>query len=427
MHFVKLLLICFLSAFISYAQPLNDACGNAQSLCPNVSTTGTNYLATATVCPDCDDDFSFCFSGTNSVWYKFTTNANGGNAVLSFSNLSFNTQPNRGNQLQASIIAALAPCDASTFTLVSNCVGNATGDFQLTATNLLPNTTYYVVVNGAKNNNAPLSAEATFNLILNGSAVDRLPVDLTLVGPTANICPSTPTTFVAYISNCQDTSLFSWSINNTVVATTLSPFWTTSTLQNGDILAVSCSCFDVCTENFSFTLDTLQVDSLWVDAGSDQTIEAGTTTQLNGSSNGTSVEWQPTFLVSNASFLTPFVSPTSTTTYFLTATQNNCTLVDEVIVFVKDNMVIPGSFSPNSDGTNDTWIIEGISDFPNTRVQIYNRWGQVVADIAGYSDFKAWDGTNKGKQLSDGVYFYVIDFNDPSKKEQLKGNVTLIR
>jgi gliding motility-associated-like protein len=426
-RFVKLLLICFLTAFVGFSQPLNDGCGNAITLCPNVSTAGTNYLATATVCPDCDDDFNFCFAGTNSVWYKFTTNANGGTAVLSFSSLLFNTQVNRGNQLQAAIFEALAPCDASTFTLVSNCIDNATTNFQLTATNLLPNTTYYIVVNGAKNNNAPLSAEATFNLILSGNAVDRLPVSLTIAGPTSNICPSTPTTYVTYISNCQDTSLFSWSINNTVVATTLSPFWTSSTLQNGDILSVSCSCFEVCTENYTFTLDTLQVDSLWVDAGPDQTVEAGTTVQLNGQSNGTSYQWQPSFLVSNPTTLVPFVVPNTTTTYFLTVSQNSCTLVDEVTVFITDNITIPGSFSPNNDGANDTWIIEGIADFPNTQVLIYNRWGQVVADITGYNDFKAWNGTNQGKQVSDGVYFYVIDFNDPSKKEKLKGNVTLIR
>jgi gliding motility-associated-like protein len=102
-------------------------------------------------------------------------------------------------------------------------------------------------------------------------------------------------------------------------------------------------------------------------------------------------------------------------------------LTDAVTINITDNLIIPGSFSPNNDGTNDIWILEGINQFPNTHVLIYNRWGEVLADIAGYSDFKAWDGTNKGKQVSDGVYFYVIDFNDPARKEQLKGNVTIIR
>lgn len=426
-HIVKLLLICFLSANASFSQPVNDACGNAISLCPNVSTSGSNYLATATVCPDCDDDFNFCFTGTNSVWYKFTTNANGGSAVVAFSSLLFNTQVNHGNQLQAAVIEALAPCDASTYSLVSNCVNTATGNFQLTASGLLPNTTYYIVVNGAKNNNAPLSAEATFDLILSGNAVDRLPVSLTIAGPTTNICPSTPTTFVSYISNCQDTSLFSWYINDTLVASTLSPFWTSSSFQNNDVLSVSCSCFDVCTENYSFSLGALSVVDLWVDAGVDQTVAAETTVQLSGQSNGITNSWEPSFLVSNATVLAPFVIPSTTTTYFLTATKSGCSLSDAITITVSDNLVIPGSFSPNNDGTNDTWIIEGIDEFPNTQVLIYNRWGEVVADITGYSNFKSWDGTNKGKQVSDGVYFYVIDFNDPKKKEQLKGNVTLIR
>ena len=424
---VKLLLICFLSALTGFSQPVNDACGTAISLCPNVSAAGTNYLATATVCPDCDDDFNFCFAGTNSVWYKFTTNANGGTAVVSFSSLLFNTQANRGNQLQAAIIEALAPCDASTYTLVSNCVNNATTNFQLTATSLFPNTTYYIVVNGAKNNNTPLSAEATFNLVVTGNAVDRLPVSLTIAGPTTNICPSTPTTYVTYISNCQDTSLFSWYINDTLVASTLSPFWTSSSFQNGDVLSVSCSCFDVCTENYTYSLGALSVVDLWVDAGIDQTVSSGTQVQLTGQSNGMTNSWEPSFLVSNPSVLAPFVTPNTSTTYYLTASKSGCSLTDAVTINITDNLIIPGSFSPNNDGTNDIWILEGINQFPNTHVLIYNRWGQVVADIAGYSDFKAWDGTNKGKQVSDGVYFYVIDFNDPARKEQLKGNVTIIR
>jgi gliding motility-associated-like protein len=59
-------------------------------------------------------------------------------------------------------------------------------------------------------------------------------------------------------------------------------------------------------------------------------------------------------------------------------------------------------------------------------VSIYDRWGQLITDITGYSILKSWDGTNNGKPVTDGVYFYSIDFND-EKREILKGSVSVIR
>src|SRR5690606_10931273 len=38
-------------------------------------------------------------------------------------------------------------------------------------------------------------------------------------------------------------------------------------------------------------------------------------------------------------------------------------------------------FSPNGDGINDFWKIEGIGDYPDNKVSIYNRWGDMVFQI----------------------------------------------
>ena len=95
-------------------------------------------------------------------------------------------------------------------------------------------------------------------------------------------------------------------------------------------------------------------------------------------------------------------------------------------VFVSDNLEIPGSFSPNGDGHNDKWVIEGIGFYPDAQVVIYDRWGQKIAEIAGYSLIKAWDGTNKGKPVSDGVYFYSLDLRQNNDTKPLKGSITVI-
>ena len=171
----------------------------------------------------------------------------------------------------------------------------------------------------------------------------------------------------------------------------------------------------------------LIMDPLFVDAGLDQTVLYGTEVTLTGSSNGLDYTWAPASELSDPFSISTLTTANETTTFYLTASNANCTVVDQVTVFVSDVLTIPGSFSPNGDGVNDTWIIPGISFYPNTRITLFDRWGQMVTDIVGYNDLKPWDGTKNGKLVSDGVYFYVIDLKSESSSKPLKGSVTLIR
>ncbi len=424
---VKVLLISFLCAIEGFAQLANDACATATSLCPSVGVSGSNIGATAATCPTCEDNFTFCFSGTNSVWYQFNTNVTGGDVAFTFSNLNFNLQANRGNQLQATIVQAVVPCDAATYAMVSNCEAGSAGAFTISATGLPANTTYYLVVNGAKNGGATLPAEATFDLIGSGTGFDRPPAGLSIGGPTMTVCPQTPTSFTAYLVNCTDTSDFYWSVNGTLRAVTQSSLWLTSELQNGDVVSVVCSCFNICPDTLTYTYPAVSVDPLTVDAGPDLTVQAGGSVQLVGTSNGTDFMWNPTQTLNTPYAISTYATPEQTTVYTLTALNANCALSDEMTVFVSDNLTIPGSFSPNGDGHNDKWVIEGIEFYPDAQVVVYDRWGQKIADIAGYSLTKAWDGTNKGKPVSDGVYFYSLDLRLNNDTKPLKGSITVIR
>ncbi|WP_300666827.1 gliding motility-associated C-terminal domain-containing protein [Fluviicola sp.] len=424
---VKVLLISFLSAIEGFSQLPNDACATATPLCPNVTTSGSNIGATATTCPSCEDNFTFCFSGTNSVWYQFTTNVTGGTVNFNISNLLFNVQANRGTQLQAAIVQAIVPCDAATYTLVSNCGAGSATAFTLSAAALPANTTYYLVVNGAKNGGATLPAEATFDLVGFGPGFDRPPPAIAIGGPTTTICPQTPASFTTYLTNCTDTSDFYWSVNGVLRAVTQGSLWLTSELQNGDVVSVVCSCFDICPDTLTFSYPAVSVDPLIVDAGPDQTIQAGASVQLVGVSNGTDFMWNPTQTLNTPYSISTYATPDETTVYTLTAMNANCSLSDELTVFVSNNLNIPGSFSPNGDGHNDKWVIEGIDFYPDAQVVIYDRWGQKVAEIAGYSLTKAWDGTNKGKPVSDGVFFYSLDLRQNNDTKPLKGSITVIR
>jgi gliding motility-associated-like protein len=88
-------------------------------------------------------------------------------------------------------------------------------------------------------------------------------------------------------------------------------------------------------------------------------------------------------------------------------------------------LVIYTGFSPNNDGINDTWMIDGISLFPENSVTIFNRWGDKVWSAKNYDNSeRVFSGTNQsGTTLSDGTYFYIIE----TSAEKYKGWVEITK
>lgn len=427
-HIVKLLLTCLLLIPVLRAQPVNDACVNSLSLCPSEVVNATNANATVTFCPDCEDDFNFCFQPKNSVWFKFYTNVTGGDATVRISNLLFNLDPFFGQHLQATILSSTVDCNASSFKQVGNCEDTIVSVTFLQATGLPPNSVYYVVITGATTAGATLAAEANFSIEVFGTGIDRPAPALSILPPDGVICPDQASFFIANLENCADTSSFRWYLNGGLIATTSEPNLQTSAIENEDMLSVQCSCFLTCKVNLKMDYGPIFVDPISVYAGPDQFIVLEDKVDLKATAtNAFQVSWSPPTEVSYPNKLETFAYPKTSTIYTITASNADCSVSDDVFIEMADVFKVPGSFSPNGDGINDTWIIQGIDDYPNARVTIYDRWGQVVSEIISYSSFKAWDGTNKGKQLTNSTYFYAIDLNNGEKKDPIKGMVTIIR
>jgi len=130
---------------------------------------------------------------------------------------------------------------------------------------------------------------------------------------------------------------------------------------------------------------------------------------VEGQDSGSAVEWSPAEFLDDSSSSDPIAIPDETTTFTVTGNVGNCTVTDMVTVTVAPPLEIYNAFTPNEDGTNDTWKIGRIEKFPNSQVQVYDRWGQLVFKSIGYS--QPWDGTNKGKILPMAAYYYVIELN----------------
>jgi gliding motility-associated-like protein len=83
---------------------------------------------------------------------------------------------------------------------------------------------------------------------------------------------------------------------------------------------------------------------------------------------------------------------------------------------------IPDIITPNGDGVNDVWVIEGIDRFESTELFIYNRWGREVYAANNYAN--DWDALWNGQPLPNGTYFYVL--NNRSTGENLgRGYITV--
>ncbi|MBN2730457.1 MAG: gliding motility-associated C-terminal domain-containing protein [Bacteroidales bacterium] len=121
-----------------------------------------------------------------------------------------------------------------------------------------------------------------------------------------------------------------------------------------------------------------------------------------------------------------FVGDLEPGTYILTVTDNNgCQLTNDYILpeSLNDCIFIPSSFTPNGDGTNDTWVINNIDLYPGNMVKIFNRWGTLLYEGNPYTD--PWDGSYKGSQVPSETYYYVVDLNNG--QEAFTGTVTIIR
>jgi gliding motility-associated-like protein/uncharacterized repeat protein (TIGR01451 family) len=94
----------------------------------------------------------------------------------------------------------------------------------------------------------------------------------------------------------------------------------------------------------------------------------------------------------------------------LTYTLCNTVGCDTAIVQISvlcDGVKVFNGFSPNGDNVNDNFVIEGIENYPNNTLVIYNRWGNNVLTVKGYKN--DWQGEWQGTNVPDGTYFYIFD------------------
>lgn len=427
---LPLLILFGLSAsLVARSQVSSNNCSTAGLLCPNEWEVVNNFNSTIQTCLSCQDDFNLCFNPLNTSWFTFLTFDTGGEIDIEIQNVSFdNNVNNDNNSLNLAVFEASVPCFSQSYELV-HCINEFDGNLSETINGLSPNTLYYVVFSGTQNGLGALEAsQASFEIRISGAAVTRPPANLTFVASPTSSCAGGLVTLEVDTLGCPNFTNIEWHKNGEIWQTSLGTAFTTDELENDDVIQAFTTCYEDCPILLSSNQIAFTVYDFLVDAGSNVTIAQGQSVVLNGTTNEAIYSWTPPTGLNNPNILNPTAAPDQTTTYFLTASNGICEISDEMTVFVVEGLEIPNVFSPNGDGVNDVWEIQGTQNFNDIYVVIYDRSGQKVFESVNYNPLSFWNGNSRGRALPATTYFYTIELNRGTPDRQtIKGAVTLVR
>lgn len=175
-----------------------------------------------------------------------------------------------------------------------------------------------------------------------------------------------------------------------------------------------------------------------VDLGPDVTINFGDSTIINAIHNSTSIDtffWTPVTYLNTPDSLITYAKPPQSQVYGISVTDTSgCSASDEIRIVVTraKRVFLPNIIYPASVETNNIFSVYAGAEVSKIRtMQIFDRWGEMLFENKNFlpNDPQfGWDGHAKGKEVSPGVYVYVVEveYIDGST-EVFSGDVTVVR
>lgn len=233
--------------------------------------------------------------------------------------------------------------------------------------------------------------------------------------------------------------------NATIEITSTHPEWLFG--FNQSTFSDATSVDDACSGSFTiFVKDTAgciqdtvitipSTDPIAVDLGPDITITLGDSAVLTATSPADIISYN--WFQASTCTICPQISvtPGATNVYSVQVTdQDLCTASDVIIVEVElaKDVYVPTVISPNGDGINDRFVIQGSQDFQVIDlIEIFDRWGNKLyaeVNLTPGDHSRSWDGYFKGKPVNPGVYVYkLVGHFEDGKPVLMTGDVTVVR
>ena len=184
----------------------------------------------------------------------------------------------------------------------------------------------------------------------------------------------------------------------------------------------------------------VKMDDIFLDLGGDMAIEMGEEIEFEpdirtGSpinyyywSGGGKEEY-----LSCSTCPSPLMVPhTSTSIQLEVANEFGCKAVDQLNITVHPfAMYAPTAFSPNDDGKNDQFFLQGRTNYAIRTFQVYDRWGNLIfqeENAFANNALFGWDGKFKNKLMNAGLYIWQAEIDLAAGKiEKRNGELMLIR
>ena len=130
--------------------------------------------------------------------------------------------------------------------------------------------------------------------------------------------------------------------------------------------------------------------------------------------------------------ITEIIPHESTTIGLDIANENGCITSDLIHIDVHPfALYVPTAFSPNKDGRNDHFFLQGRTDYVIRSFQVFDRWGNIVfqqKNAFANQYLLGWDGNCNGKPMNAGLYVWQAEIDlSAGKIEHKYGEVMLVR
>ncbi len=178
------------------------------------------------------------------------------------------------------------------------------------------------------------------------------------------------------------------------------------------------------------TIELIKVENnLTVNLGEDQTISQGESLLLSYETNASEIASE--LWTSSDTSLTcsncpnPLVNPISEQSYnLLIEDEFGCSASDDILVSIdpERKIYVPNVFSPNGDGINDVFYIQGKGTAQINYLRVFNRWGTLVFENRnGFINEKAngWSGEFKSKSAGEEMYLWIAEIKFPDNQIEL--------
>lgn len=228
---------------------------------------------------------------------------------------------------------------------------------------------------------------------------------------------------------------YAWSpantLNNATIANPIARPATTTTYTVVGTDSVNCYSD---TAQATVTVNPKPAISL----GPDITLQTGDFYTLNSTTSGGTITnwlWTPATNLSCTTCPEPTAEIKWDITYRVNVTnQYGCKASDTInIKTICDNstVYIPNAFTPDGDGVNDVFMVQGKNIYVVKSFRIFNRWGELIFEKLNFSPNNpafGWDGKIRGVVSPPDVFVYTVEVMCGSGKVNFfKGNVSLLK